>query len=205
MTAIFALMLAAATVGSLHTIAPDHWVPFAALARANRWPASRTARTTILCGLGHVSVSALLALLATFAGMRMLEHVGARLERQATILLIAFGFAYLVWGLWRSFSHHGHHHHKSALTEWSLFILFCADPCVAVMPLVFAAAIEGAAAVAAVIVVYELATILTMLALVLAAHAGVRRLELPWIDRFGDAVAGAVIVCIGAFVGILGI
>jgi nickel/cobalt exporter len=199
-----ALMLAAATVGALHTVAPDHWVPFAALARSNRWSARRTARTTVLCGFGHVTVSAVLALLVSFAGLEFLEHVGAQMQRQATFLLIAFGFVYLVWGLRRSFSGHKHHHH-STLTEWSLFLLFCADPCVAVMPLVFAASVNGIAAVVSVILVYELATILTMVTFVLAAHAGVRRLEFHWIDRFGDALAGAVIVCIGAFVGLLGI
>ncbi|HEX9501992.1 MAG TPA: hypothetical protein VGA10_10095 [Thermoanaerobaculia bacterium] len=73
------------------------------------------------------------------------------------------------------------------------------------MPLVFAASIEGVAAVAAVIIVYEVATIATMVTLVLSAHTGVRRLEMPWIDRYGDAVAGAVIVCIGAFVRFSGI
>jgi hypothetical protein len=34
---MLALMLAAAAVGSLHTLAPDHWMPFAALARARNW------------------------------------------------------------------------------------------------------------------------------------------------------------------------
>jgi len=197
----FALMLAAATVGSLHTLAPDHWVPFAALARAGKWSWQRTARTTILCGFGHVTVSAMLAIGAAFTGLRVLETLGARLEHQATYLLIAFGFVYLVWGLHK----HAHRHAHKPLTTWALFLVFCADPCVAVMPMVFAAAIEGPAAVASVILVYEVATIVTMVALVLTAHAGVRRIELPWIDRFGDAVAGAVIVLIGAFVGVLGI
>jgi len=200
-----ALMFAAATVGALHTLAPDHWVPFAALARASRWSARRTARTTMLCGFGHVTVSALLAILVAFAGLKVLERLGAQLERQATFLLIAFGFVYLIWGLRRSFSKHTHRHWHASLTTWSLFVLFCLDPCVAVMPLVFAASIQGVATVAAVIIVYEAATIATMVALVLSAHAGIRRFEMPWIDRFGDAVAGAVIVCIGAFVGFLGI
>ena len=200
-----ALMLAAATVGVLHTLAPDHWVPFAALARASNWSVRQTARTTILCGFGHVTVSALLAILVAFAGLEVLEHLGARLQHQATFLLIAFGFAYLIWGLRRSFSRQTHRHWLTALTTWSLFVLFCLDPCVAVMPLVFAASIEGVSTVAAVIIVYEAATIATMVTLVLSAHAGVRRLEMPWIDRFGDAIAGAVIVSIGAFVGFLGI
>ena len=55
-----ALALTAATVGSLHSIAPDHWVPFAAVARARGWSAARTARVTLLCGFGHVTVSAAL-------------------------------------------------------------------------------------------------------------------------------------------------
>jgi nickel/cobalt exporter len=54
------LALAAVTVGSLHSLAPDHWVPFAALARAERWSTGRTAWVTLLCGLGHVTVSVLL-------------------------------------------------------------------------------------------------------------------------------------------------
>jgi len=197
----FALMLAAATVGSLHTLAPDHWVPFAAIARAGKWSWQRTTRTTTFCGFGHVTVSAMLAIVAAFTGLRVLETFGAQLEHQATYLLIAFGFVYLIYGLRK----HAHKHLHAPMTTWALFILFCADPCIAVMPMVFAAAIEGVGAVAAVIVVYETATIATMIALVLTAHAGARRLEFPWIDRFGDAIAGAVIVCIGAFVGILGI
>src|SRR3954449_6268073 len=43
-----ALALAALTVGPLHTLAPDHWVPFAAVARARGWSAARTARVTLL-------------------------------------------------------------------------------------------------------------------------------------------------------------
>src|SRR5260370_15800871 len=105
-----ALMFAAATVGALHTLAPDHWVPFAALARANKCSVRQTARTTMLCGFGHLTVSAVLAILVAFAGLEVLEHLGARLERQATFLLIAFGFVYLIWGLRRSFSRHTHRH-----------------------------------------------------------------------------------------------
>jgi nickel/cobalt exporter len=64
------LAVAAVTVGSLHTLAPDHWVPFAALARARGWSAGRTARITFACGFGHVTVSALLGLLGLAFGPR---------------------------------------------------------------------------------------------------------------------------------------
>jgi hypothetical protein len=215
----WALVFAAATVGSLHTMVPDHWMPFAALARVRKWTPLRTARTTILCGFGHVTVSALMGIVALFAGLGMIRLIGGRLASFATWLLIAFGAVYMCWGIIRNLRRdplavihaHDHHHahgrndHDHGLTEWSLFLLFSADPCVAVIPMIIASAGAGWHTVAAVIVAYELATIATMVILVTAAHAGARAFHAPWIDRYGDAVAGALIVSVGAAMAALGI
>ncbi len=199
-----ALVAGAATVGCLHTLAPDHWMPFAALGRANRWSAGRVVRTTILCGLGHVTVSAILSLIAAYAGLQVIERLGSRLAEQATFLLIAFGALYLMWGLWRSFSGHHHRHWHGPITAGSLFVIFSLDICVALMPLVFTAMSSGAAAVVAVILTYELATIGTMVALVLLSRHGAERLHFSWLDRFGQATAGAVIVVVGSAMVLLG-
>jgi nickel/cobalt transporter (NicO) family protein len=213
------LVLAAATVGTLHTMAPDHWMPFAALARARGWTPVRAARTTILCGLGHVTVSAVLGIVAVFTGLGVIRLIGGHLAMLATWLLMAFGSAYMIWGIRRSLRRdplavihaHDHHHlqghngHDHGLTEWSLFLLFSADPCVAVMPMIMASASAGWHTVAAVIVSYELATIGTMVVLVAGAHAGARALHAPWIDRYGDAVAGALIVSVGLTMAVMGI
>ncbi|HEX7422216.1 MAG TPA: hypothetical protein VF505_20215, partial [Thermoanaerobaculia bacterium] len=136
------LVIAAATVGSLHTMAPDHWMPFAALARARKWTPLRTARTTVLCGFGHVTVSATLGIAALFVGLGIIRAIGSRLENQANWLLMAFGTIYMIWGFWRH-GHHHHHHDREGLTAWSLFLLFCADPCIAVIPMIMAAASGG--------------------------------------------------------------
>jgi len=212
-------VLAAVAVGSLHTMAPDHWMPFAALARARHWSVLRTARTTVLCGFGHVTASAALAIVALFAGLEVIRAVGAHLEKQANYLLMAFGLIYMVWGLWRSFRRdphavihprdhhhaHGHHDHDHGLTEWSLFALFSADPCVAVIPMVMAAAAGGWVAVLVVVVAYEVATILTMVVLVTMAYAGARAFRSQWIDSYGDAAAGALIITLGVVLAALGI
>src|SRR6476659_2157367 len=111
-------MLAAAAVGSLHTVIPDHWMPFAALARARRWNAVHTARVTFFCGFGHVTVSAILGVVALFLGIEAVHAFGARLEDHSVYLLVAFGAIYMAWGLWRSFRRdplavmHDHHHHR---------------------------------------------------------------------------------------------
>jgi hypothetical protein len=214
---VLALVLAAVTVGSLHTMAPDHWMPFAALARSRGWNARRAARTTILCGFGHVTVSAALGIATLFAGLAVVHAIGSRLESQASYLLMGFGTVYMIWGMRRSFKRdphaaihphrhaHGHHDHDHGLTEWSLFVLFSLDPCVAVIPMIMAAAGAGWHAVLTVVVAYEVATIATMVILVTMAHAGARAFRAPWIDRYGDVAAGALIVTVGAATMALGI
>ena len=210
----FALAGAAVSVGSLHSLAPDHWVPFAALARAQGWSAGRTARVTFLCGFGHVTVSALLGLFGLAFGRAVFESAGRKMEAVAGILLIGFGLAYGAWGLKRAagrrvhghaHAHYDHVHEASRKTAWSLFLLFSADPCVAVIPLLFAAAPLGTAPAVGIVLLYEIATIGTMVVLVLPARAGISLLRLPWLDHWGDAVAGGLIVVTGLVVTALGI
>jgi len=206
--AFWALTAAAASVGALHSVAPDHWVPFAALARARRWSAWRTARITLACGLGHVTVSAALGLLALLLGLQALRIWGARLESVAGLLLMAFGLAYAVWGLRRAVGArlHAHSHQvDSSATAWTLFLLFCADPCVAVMPILFAAAPLGAGPATAVVLVYEVATLGAMLPLVLLSRAGASRLTWHWLDHYAHGAAGGIIAAVGLAVTVLGI
>jgi nickel/cobalt exporter len=224
--ATIALMITAATVGSLHSLAPDHWVPFAALARARNWTLARTSRLAFFCGFGHVTVSALLAIGAVLAGRSAIESFGATLQSTAPMLLIAFGLVYMTWGLWRTLGRrlvhdadhlegiphdhghghvHHHHHGGSGATEWSLFLLFCADPCIALIPMIVAASTQGWNSILMVVLVYEVATILSMIVLVATASAGARHVRFAWVDRYGDALAGALIVVLGAVVIVVGI
>jgi nickel/cobalt exporter len=208
------LALAAMGVGALHTLAPDHWVPFAALARARGWSAGRTARVTLLCGFGHVTVSALFGLTGLLFGKALLESLGERMSAIAPLLLIGFGVLYALWGLKRVFaprlhghphSHYDHVHEESRTSVWTLFLLFSADPCVAVVPLMFAAAPLGPGKTVAVVLLYEVATLGTMLLLVLPARAGARLLNAPFLERYGDVAAGGVIAAVGLVVTLLGV
>jgi len=214
MTAAPALVAAAVSIGSIHTLAPDHWVPFAALARAQRWSARRTALITAACGLGHVTGSVALGLLSVFLGVELLQHFGQRIESASGLLLIGFGVAYGVWGLRRSArvhrhlhrhadghsNSHGLGHHPSSLSPWALFLLFSADPCVAVIPLMVASAPLGWASTLGVVAAYELATIGTMVALVLPTRAAIGRVHGAWANQWGDAVAGGVVAFVGVVV-----
>ncbi|HEY4641913.1 MAG TPA: hypothetical protein VII75_11265 [Thermoanaerobaculia bacterium] len=197
------LVITAALIGSIHTLAPDHWVPFAALGRARGWSAWRTARTTFFCGFGHVTASALLGILALVAGLKAVHAIGSRLESYATLLLIGFGLAYMLWGFWRS-SVHGHAKPGANTTEWGLFLVYSADPCIAVIPMIMAASTGGWLSVALVTLAYEIATIATMIVLATGLLHGVKRMTFHWADHYGDALAGGVIVFVGVAMMVLG-
>jgi hypothetical protein len=213
-TIFWALAGTAAVVGALHSLAPDHWVPFMAVGRARSWSAARTAQVTLLCGFAHVTVSVILGLLALWLGQGLLEAFGTRLESVAGILLVGFGLAYGLWGLRRALagrlhghthSHFDHVHDPSRATVLGLLLLFSVDPCVRLIPIILAAAPLGWAKLLALILLYEVATLVTMVAVVLVARGGAfKGLQAPWLDRYGDALAGGLIVATGLAVAALG-
>lgn len=89
------------------------------------------------------------------------------------------------------------------MTAWSLFTLFSVDPCVAVIPLLLAAAPLGDARTILTVLTYEAAMLATMMALALPARAAVNAVHGPrWIAAYADAAAGAAIVVVGVVVGL---
>jgi vacuolar-type H+-ATPase subunit I/STV1 len=206
------LAVAAISIGSLHSLAPDHWVPIAAIARARNWSKGKALRVAFLCGFGHVTVSVFLGLLALLFGAQLFQSIGERMVSVAGLLMIGFGVAYAIWGLRHTFAHrlHGHHHHHydhvhdpSGVSVWSLFLIYCADPCVAVIPILFAAAPLTTVETISIVVAYEVATVGAMVILVGVAQSGAQLFKGKWIERFGDAIAGGLIVATGIMVAIL--
>ena len=204
---MFATLAAAAvSIAALHSLAPDHWMPFAALARARRWSAARTARWTLLAGLGHVTATLLLALAGLLLGRGFLAVVGTRLESIAGVLLIVFGLTYGAFSLHRAMAREIESRAEAkppTVGAWGLVALFCLDPCVAVIPILFAAAPLSTVETVSIIVAYEVATVGAMVALVALAHSGAQLFKGKWIERYGDSAAGALIVATGVMVAVL--
>src|SRR5688500_1985754 len=107
------LAVAAITLASVHALAPDHWLPLAALARAQQWTALRTAQVTAACGFAHVTVSVILGAVGLGFGIRIYERWGAEFESVAGVILIGFGLVYGWCGLRHAAAHlHGHAHRR---------------------------------------------------------------------------------------------
>ena len=103
----------AATIGFVHTaLGPDHYLPFVMMAKAGNWSKTKTIWVTVLSGGGHVLSSVLLGLLGVYLGAEImkLEALEAFRGSVAAWLLIVFGFAYFIWGIFRAIKNKKHSH-----------------------------------------------------------------------------------------------
>lgn len=105
----------------LHTLIPDHWLPFVLVARSRGWSARETAWLTGGAALLHVAVSLALGLAARWLarGAEMAVGIGHTIERISALLLALFGVLYALWFLLRgghqhSFGMHPHHRPEPA-------------------------------------------------------------------------------------------
>ena len=222
-----ALLVAAAGIGLVHTlIGPDHYVPFIAMAKARGWSHVKTLWITLVCGVGHVASSVVLGSIGIAAGisLKWLELTESVRGDIAAWLLTSFGLVYLVWGLRRAFrgkthvhrhahplggehehqhSHqagHAHPHEKANknIAAWVLFTIFLFGPCEPLIPiLMYPAAAESFWAVALVAGVFSVASIGTMVGVVLASTFGLRFVPMQRIQRYGHAIGGALIFLCG--------
>jgi sulfite exporter TauE/SafE len=225
------LTLNAAIVGFVHTlIGPDHYVPFIVMARARRWSGLRTAALTVACGAGHVGSSIALGLVgfAVGASLKKLRWIESWRAEVAAWALIVFGLLYAAWGLWHvrraapgghTHSHehliklHAHDHihdpdtgAEISLTPWILFAIFVFGPCEPLIPLfIYPAATTGWAGAWLVAAAFALATIATMLTLVLAGRFGLAWLPAGKLVRYQHTLAGATIALTGGLIRVCGL
>ena len=229
------LMWTAVTIGFVHTIlGPDHYIPFIVLSKSRKWSSIKTFIITLLCGIGHVLSSVILGFVGIGLGIAVfrLESIEAFRGDIAAWLLIAFGFTYLIWGIHRAlrgkththshvhesgvahshihrhFDEHTHvHNTKSAhITPWILFIIFVFGPCEPLIPLVMYPAARGnILSVAIVASAFSVATIGTMLGLVLVSSYGLSKLPVHKLERYSHALAGLAILLCGSAIMFLGL
>ncbi len=229
----FSLLAATIGVAVIHTLlGPDHYLPFIMLSRARRWSLARTLTVTLVCGIGHVASSVVLGGIGVAAGVAIghLELVEGTRGDLAAWALVAFGLAYMVWGIRTALrhrrglephEHHGHvhlhahgahHHHHDheevgrATTFWALFIVFVLGPCEPLIPLFMVPASRGAWHVAAAVaVVFGIVTVGAMLVVVGLGWAGLAQLRLGVLERWTHALAGGTLAAAGFAVIFLGL
>ena len=112
-TTTYALVTTAAATALLHTLIPDHWLPFVLIGRARGWSVSTVFFASGLAALIHAGLSVLLGVVALSIGVATMQAVGETLEKVGGILLILFGLGYAAWAWTKG----GHFHPGGALVH----------------------------------------------------------------------------------------
>ncbi len=92
-----ALLVGTLTIAALHALIPSHWLAFALVGRAKRWPVRRTLFVTILAGTGHALLTMILGLLVASVGKGLQRAIPPQAEHAATSgILILLGLYFVL-------------------------------------------------------------------------------------------------------------
>lgn len=213
----------------------DHYVPFIALSKALNWSKLKTYIITTLCGIGHVLSTVVIGIVGIVFGLSLskLESIENARGEIAGWFLIAFGIGYTIYGVIKSrrnskHSHphihldklelHNHEHthndvdhihpHESAseFSKWTLFIIFVFGPCEALIPiLMIPAADHSIPGLILVVLIFGIATIITMLVMVTLGIYGMNLLPEEKLGKHVHTFAGVTILLCGIGVQFLGL
>jgi len=221
----FLYLTGASAAAALHALIPDHWLPFVLMGRSRHWSAAKTLALASASGALHVILAVGLGLLTFALGKggaeAMARRVGESLGLLSSAALALFGFAYGAASWRRERRHHpphaedssmegapseAAHHHGHLLEGWfrgrssglTLVVVIGVSPCALAFPILLAAAASlGLSGVLLVAAGFGLVTMATTLAVTLAGFWSARRLDFPFLTRYGDLISGALIGLVG--------
>ena len=235
MSEMYVLLMSAATLGVIHTLlGPDHYLPFIVLSKARNWTRTRTMWITFISGVGHVSGSVILGLIGIAMGISLHKLEALEANRGSVVgwMLIAFGILYSAYGLYKYLKRGTHVHfpaflrprsirHRDLhlaeqdleknndagrLTPWILFLIFVFGPCEVLIPmLIYPAAESSGFGIFLVALVFGIATVGTMLLVVLLGYQGFSLLKFKGKEHQLHLYAGLVILLAGVGIQFLGL
>ena len=205
---LWLLMASTLSIGVLHALAPDHWVPFVGIGKARKWSKAKLAWITLVCGIGHVGSSILIGSIGIVLGFSLtnLEGLESQRGQVAGLLLVGFGLAYAVWGMKHLGRHtHGESDPNRSITLWALMAIFVLGPCEPLIPLMFVGAAHGWHAVFLVSLLFGGVTLLMMVGQALLGFNAADFLPLRKLEPYSHSMAGLIIALTGGMIMFLGI
>ncbi|MFL9831123.1 hypothetical protein ABS764_09710 [Flavobacterium sp. ST-87] len=218
------LCLTVISISALHTFSgPDHYLPFIVLSRSKKWSLKKTILWTSLCGLAHVLSSVLLGVVGIVLGWTLAKTFNIESIRGgfASWMLFLFGLVYVLYALYNMNKNKIHKHFDTSeegeiyvfehqhgqtvapnqrfkVTPWVMFFIFASGPSEPMIPLIIYPAIDySLTEVGILIVVYTLATILTMLSMVLIGFFGANSINYKGFEKFIELISGSIILVCG--------
>jgi hypothetical protein len=186
------LMVAAITLGILHTIAPDHWAPVTALSLRRRYRDQFIAGIALVIGALHGLSSLALSLLVLFIGMRFIPLY--YINTASIVLLILVSIYILLGAL--------HEHDKNINESFSLTAVVTVSslPDPALIPIVLSVLTYGSLYTLLAGVAYTLASMSSVTLVVLLINRGLLRTLSMVNPRYIDYAAAVILLLTALYV-----
>jgi len=211
----FLLILAVLAVGVFHTLAPDHWVPVALIARRAQWSRPETARVAAIAGTGHTVSTLAIGVVVWAAGAALALRFGHLVEAAASLALVVFG-GWIAFASLRDLSRNVPANTERAgepteaaaelaHPDWSgrrgarlsLLLILGSSPMIEGLPAFFAASRYGFALLAIMSIVFAAATIATYVVVCDQSRQMLQRYSFGPLERYGEVISGGIIVVVG--------
>lgn len=191
----FFFVSSALIVSIIHSLMPEHWIPFILVGRVRKWTPARTAFFTFLAMSIHLLGGLILGFLAFF-GITSAQRLGEIFEMIALILLILFGIYYMLPERWTE----RFHSHKKMENAEGIYLTLVTGmhPCLFITPLFLAIAPSSRELLLAGFAL-SLPVLCVPPTVVGLISAGFLRARWEFIDRYGRLISGAVILLLGIF------
>ncbi|MEK7264420.1 MAG: hypothetical protein AAB071_07930 [Bacteroidota bacterium] len=198
------LLFSTVSIAIVHSFAPDHWLPFVMIGKAQNWSKQKMFLYVSVAAIGHVGSSIALGSIGISLGFasEILQGFESTRGQIGLYLLIGFGIAYALWGL--KHAHHHHHHafdfdNKKIVTLWTLFAIFVLGPCEPLIPLMFLGSSFGWSGIALISLLFGGITLLMMLLQSFLGYAGMQLINHRFAEKYSHTFAGLVITLTGVF------
>jgi putative Mn2+ efflux pump MntP len=199
------LFLALLAVTAVHALMPTHWLSFVLVARAQKWSRAKMMKVVMISGLGHVSSTTVVGLLAAALGKELQEYVERLDTPLPALILMVFGLYYVVMG-WRREGHrHCAHDHATdpiladRVAVGALFAEMTLSPCETLVPIFFASGSLPWGTLVLMAVVMSAVTVASMAVLSLLGIAGYEKIRFPWLEHNERLLLGVILILLGAF------
>jgi len=209
----FPLLVAAATVGIIHMSAPDHWATLIVLGRVSSWSRSRLMEVGAITAAGHAAFSILLGFAVVGLGLIFSQEISLYVTEGIGLVMLVGG---LLFGLNELRSAKDKEHEKGTHKKlkrdetrgknFGYFAVLGAalSPDLSILPIFLLAIPLGLGFAFDAAVVFAVASVSSLLLLLLLGTAGLARAFEKVPERYSDSLVGFVIAVVGAYTLVVG-
>lgn len=206
MANLYVLAGAAAVAAGGHALIPDHWLPFVLTARAL---GMSRGQALVMAGTGavaHLFSTTLIGLVFMLAGSNVALRTARGLDTSIGLVVVGLGFYFLGRG-WLRGVRRGHEEAEDALyrphrsgAAYTLGAILGIRPCAEALPIFLAASTQGLFSSLAAIVAWVSVTVVSMIGIVWLSVRGLENVRFAWLENYGEAILGFIIVVAGIVV-----